>query len=46
MNISEEIIDKLIKYQNKKEKTLDWPYHRLLEIIIDDVIEIVEEVAE
>lgn len=42
----EELIDKLIKYKNKREKTLDWPYHRLLEIIVDDVIEIVKEVEE
>lgn len=46
MNMSEEIIDKLIEYQDKKEKSLDWPYHALLKDIIDDVVEIVKEVAE
>lgn len=46
MSNSKEIIEKLIEYQNKKEESLDWPYHRLLENIIDDVIEIVKEVSE
>lgn len=46
MSNSKEIIKKLIEYENKKEESLDWPYHSLLENIIDDVIEIVKEVAE
>ncbi|WP_373804543.1 hypothetical protein [Jeotgalibaca porci] len=45
MSDSKKIIEKLIEYENKKEESLDWPYHRLLESIIDDVIEIVKEVA-
>lgn len=45
MSISREIIDKLIEYQDEKVESLDWPYDILLEGIIDDVIEIVKEVA-
>ena len=43
---SKEIIEKLNEYEAQRKETLDWPYHRLLENIIDDVIEIVKEVAE
>jgi len=46
MSNSKEIIEKLIEYQNKKEESLDWHYHNLLESIIDDVIEIVKGVTE
>ena len=46
MSANEKIIEKLIEYQSQKEEALDWPYHRLLENIIDDVIKIVKEVAE
>lgn len=45
MSASEETVKKLIEYERKKKELLDWPYHRLLESIIDDVIEIVKEVA-
>ena len=46
MSTSEEIIKKLIEYERKKKELLDWPSHRLLETIINDVIQIVKEVAE
>lgn len=46
MSNSKEIIKKLIEYEKNKKESLDWPYHRLLENIIDDVIEIVKEVTE
>lgn len=46
MSNSKEIIEKLNEYEAQRKETLDWPYHRLLENIIDDVIEIVKEVVE
>ena len=44
--MKEEIIEKLIEYQRKTEKALDWPYRYVLDCIINDVIDIVYEVAE
>ena len=46
MSVNEKIIEKILEYQAQKKEALDWPYHNLLRGIVNDIIQIVKEVAE
>ena len=39
----DELIEKLQRQEDEKLKTYDWPYHTLIQVIYESVIELVKE---